>query len=227
MNEQANPRDGLRERRAKLERDEVAALHLLCDIGLAALVLLEEIRDQEVVMAANQSAEAQALQTAIDGLNAELANTEALDKELIADLVVIPELLERIQPSTVEQVNAVAAVTTQLQSLSAKLKAAAAPAEAAEQAAQAPAPTPGPVAGGGGQPEAPKLTKTGYTFDASSGAAADGRFTASGFETVPAEGGAAVPIEYFADDTADGDKKGAEVPGYVVYDGPVQAVATA
>lgn len=192
------------------------ALERLAD----AVEVVPALIEQEIGMAA---AENEALDNALAGLNTELADVAAVDNELVADLVVLPELLGKINPTTPEQVNAVAAVTTQLQSLTAKVKAAAVPAEAAEQAAQG-----GAAAGGtGGQeppppaPEAP--TQTVYTFDASQGATADDRFSPSGFETK----GAAVQLLIFSGDSAPTDTNGSSVPGYSVFTGETEPVPAA
>lgn len=70
-------------------------------------------------------------------------------------------------------------------------------------------------------PAEPPATPTNavYTFTAGEGIVSDDRFSASGFETVPAEGAAAEPLYYFSGDSAAGETNGSTVPGYAVYTG--------
>jgi hypothetical protein len=105
-----------------------------------------------------------------------------------------------------------------------------------------PADAPAPPSGTPAEP-----TKTGYVYTAAEGVTPDARFTESGLETVAvaavpavpanAETGAAEqpeqpaepaePVLYFSEDTAPGDAKGSVVPGYAVYDGPVELAPAA
>jgi archaellum component FlaC len=84
--------------------------------------LLLRLLTQEEDMAANQSAEAQALQAAIDALNAEIADTSTVDDEIVAEIKTLQESLAKVEPVSPEQVNAVTAATTSLAALTAKLK---------------------------------------------------------------------------------------------------------
>jgi hypothetical protein len=75
-------------------------------------------------------------------------------------------------------------------------------------------------------PDSSTPTQAVYTFDTNAeGAVADTRFSASGFETVPAEGAGAQELFYFSGDTAGQPASNANpAPGYVEYTGSVKAV---
>lgn len=102
--------------------------------------LLAELLAQEEEMSSTESAEAQALSDATAALEAELADVEAVDGEVVADLAEIPTLLAKFAPVSPDQVNAVAAVTAKLTSLTANLKAQGAAAASAEAGAGGAAP---------------------------------------------------------------------------------------
>jgi hypothetical protein len=84
---------------------------------------LAELITQEVEMAAEQSAEAKALDDAVAGLQAELADVGTVDGEVVVDLEGVQTAISKVNPTTVEQVNAVTAATSSLASLTSKLKA--------------------------------------------------------------------------------------------------------
>lgn len=126
--------------------------------------LLCQLLDKEETMAANESAESVALNEAITGLQAELADVGSVDAEVVTDLEGIGAALGKVGPTTPEQVNAITAATTSLAALTSKLKAAGAAAATVESGAGgqvSPPPPPaapsvsgispaqGPAAGGG------------------------------------------------------------------------------
>lgn len=207
--------------------------------------LLVEVLSQEETMAAEESAEAKALTQATEALAAEVAETGTVDAEIAADLAAAREQLAKIAPVSVEQVNAVAAVTTTLTGLTQKLKAAAGGAPAAGGPPAGSAAASGGVAAGGvplaeakvgavsGAP-APggvpaDATQAVYTYDATvAGAAEDpSQFTASGLRVPQTGSPPLAPLFRFSGDTAPGDVNGASVPGYVHYTGEVEAVPPA
>jgi hypothetical protein len=75
---------------------------------------------------------------------------------------------------------------------------------------------------------APAAGPTQSVYLPAAGTAPTGEWSASGFETVPAEGAAAEVVYYFAGDTAGATpptEAGANVPGWSIYRGATQAVA--
>jgi hypothetical protein len=80
----------------------------------------------------------------------------------------------------------------------------------------------------GAKPPQAELTQPGYTFNAAAeGAVADGRFTASGFNSAPTDGSAPQPVFYFSGDPANQTTQatGGSVTGYTQYSGPVVKAA--
>jgi ABC-type transporter Mla subunit MlaD len=205
--------------------------------------LLVEVLSQEENMAAEESAEAKALNDATAALAAEVAEVGSVDAEVAADLQTAHEQLQKVAPVSVEQVNAVAAVTTTLTGLTQKLKAAAAGGAPAAPAAPAEAASPTATAGGGvaatpaggvapspapGQ-SSPAAAKAVYTFDAAAAGATEdpAQFSASGFRVPQSGTPPLAPLFYFSGDSAAADVNGASVAGYVHYTGDVEAVPAA
>jgi hypothetical protein len=105
-----------------VRRDELEALKRRADGFDRLECRLDELTRKEELMAAEQSAEAQALEDAIGALNAELDETEAVDTAILAEVEGLKEALGKVQPVTPEQVNAVMAATSRLTSLTQRLK---------------------------------------------------------------------------------------------------------
>ena len=95
---------------------------------------LDQLISKEESMAAEQSAEAKALDEAIAGLDTELQDVGS-HGEIVTDLEGVQTALSKVNPVSPEQVNAVTAATSSLASLTAKLKAAGEGAAAAEAGA--------------------------------------------------------------------------------------------
>jgi hypothetical protein len=95
-------------------------------------------------MATNESAEAKALTDATAALEAEVADLSALEPEIASKLAAAHDQLAHVNPVSVEQVNAVAALAHTLGGLTAELKTAVGGHAFGLDAAEA-APTPEPA----------------------------------------------------------------------------------